>query len=257
MDTHSDLPERRERQVPSLWFLLLPLAIVAIVAFRRSHFATHASADAHDAVTDDAHASAVPITPADDSARDARTAITVPTAHTRTAARPPAVAAPLPLAVALPRQESGVALGQDADDALRADRVDDAYNLAAACLRHDPADPRCLRIAAIVTMRGARFDDARPYVDACMESAPDDPQCLTISAQLALHDRDLTLAGILSWRLSQLAPDNVDTLMARAQLADLQGDPAAAERSYRRACQAGQASACQRLGELTANSAVQ
>ncbi len=103
-------------------------------------------------------------------------------------------------------------------------------------------------------MRDQRFDDARPYAEACMEEAADDPVCLSLSAQLALHDHDLTLAGILSWRLSQLAPESVDSFMARAQLADMQGDPAAAERSYLLACQAGQFDACARAREIRRSS---
>src|SRR5207253_1786290 len=106
-------------------------------------------------------------------------------------------------------------------------------------------------VAAVGSIRESQFDEAREYVDRCLRDTPDDPSCLAASAQLAVHDRDLTLAGITIWRLSQIAPDSADTFLTRAQLAELQHDLTAATRSYRSACEAGEPSACQRLSDLS------
>jgi hypothetical protein len=258
----SALPERRERQAPPLWVFLLPICLAALLAVVRPRILASSTTDERSTATvepshsDISHSasetrlSPAPIVSPHASTMPSRTVRSEP--HRAAHVDPPATAPSTP-----PPPSRNVApppsvLAEQASDALREDRTAEAFALASTCLRSDRHDTNCLRIAALATMRENRFDDARPYADACMEAAPDDPACLALSAQLALHDRDLTLAGILTWRLSQLAPDSVDSLMARARLADLQGDPTAAERSYRRACQAGQSDACTRLGELMA-----
>jgi Flp pilus assembly protein TadD len=264
VNLRSAASERRERQTPPLWVFLLPICLAALLAVVRPHILASSATDERGG------ANVVPA-PLDPNANTDLHVPPPPIVSPRASTVPSRVTHPEPrhsarveVQSSLPptgntapatqpvRTQPPSILAEQAAEALRGERTAEAFALASTCLRSDRHDIHCLRIAALATMHDGRFDDARPYADACMETAPEDPACLALSAQLALHDRDLTLAGILSWRLSQLAPDSVDSLMARAQLADMQGDPAAAERSYRRACQAGQASACERLGELIA-----
>jgi hypothetical protein len=255
--------ERRERQSTPLWIFLLPICLaLAVIAAQRRVDAYTSSRDALDASVTAApspiepHPSATTphvVEPVHAVRRRSRAELDA-SQRLRSADR--GAMADARRNTNGERWQSNAMLLEDADEALRQGRTSDAFALASTCVRRDANDVGCSRVAAAASLREGRFDDARPFVDVCSR-APEDSQCLAVSAQLALHDRDLTLAGILSWRLSQLAPDSVDTLMARAQLSDLQGDHAAAERTYRRACEAGQSSACEHLRDLAAGSTVE
>ena len=69
------------------------------------------------------------------------------------------------------RRESAAAVADEADEALREGRDEDAYGAALTCLDRDPDEVRCLRAAAVALARTERFDEARDYVDRCLERA--------------------------------------------------------------------------------------
>jgi predicted Zn-dependent protease len=241
---------------------LLPILFAAVVASAQSRLAARPILIAHRPLDPDTLRAQLPApepttVPADmPTSGTTRTTTAAPESNAVRNVPTPSTA-PEAGVLVRQREQSAAQLVDEASGALRDEHDGEAFNAATACLRREPSEPECLRIAAIAALRMGHFDDARPYVDRCLQERPDEPQCLAGSAQLALRDRDLTLAGITSWRLSQVAPNSVDTYVTRAQLAELQGDTAAATRSYRAACEAGQPVACRRLGELVSASSTQ
>ena len=243
------MPTRRDRNRGPIALILLPALLTLVVASMRDRLAPRVLLVPHRPLSIEP-LEALPTLPsarATTSAGRHPPSVGARSTHPRDAATEPAPRVPV---AAVAPYRSTAALADDALDALQGERYDDALAAARNCLLHERDTGVCLGVAAESAVRAGHADDARSYVARCHEAADDEPHCLAASALLAVHDGDLTLAGIATWRLTQVAPASVDTYLARAQLAELQSDNAAAERSYRAACEQGESSACQRLGEL-------
>lgn len=127
---------------------------------------------------------------------------------------------------------------------------DDAREIALTCLDQHPGSRSCWDTLLMTYTRTGRFDEARPMLATCLEQDPDDTACMSGMVTQLVRDQDFAHAHLLAERLSSLAPDTTDALLALALVEDASGSADRALELYQAACSNGQEYACKRALQL-------
>lgn len=132
---------------------------------------------------------------------------------------------------------------------LEDEAYDEAGELAARCLALTPDEVECKNVQLMARSRAGKQDPEE--IERCYRERPNDFVCVASLANLRIRERRFDEARRLVMEMRRLEPgDDTLALTYEASIAEMQGDLAAAQRSYENACRKGQEFACKRAAAL-------